>query len=188
MSIDLFWLHAVVLGAVLVIVYFMHMKTVRLRARFQMYRVRDNLVLLVANGTLKEDGRIFPMFYKRVNSCLVDDHPMGMDDLVDVILRSHNGDTREELITEARRRLKEIQGDREAQNPEVRAVISGYYSALFSLLMAHSNVVRLLYKISHIAFLSALDELLVKSVPKRVRNEMATVDFVVSEAHAFAPH
>lgn len=186
MTISLIWVHAAVLAAVMVAAYFMHMKTVRLRARFQLYRVRDKLVLLASSGTLKEDGRIFSLFYKRVNACLGDDQPLGMDDLIHSILKNRDGRTLDELLAHAKQRVRLIQIDPEATSPEVRAVISDFYNAMGTLLMAHSNVVRLLYKLSQFAFLSAFEDFLMEAAPKHVREGMATVNFVVSEANTFA--
>lgn len=186
MNIDIFWLHALVLVTLVVAAYFMQLKTVRLRARFNLYRVRDRLVLLVADDILEETSRVFTYYYKRVNNLLSDEHPLGMDDVLHVMFQNRKNGDFERALADSMKEAAKIAADPDAQNDKVRSVIADFYNGVGLLIISHSSILRLIYKLSQFAVGAALEKVLARIVPQQIRHGMAAVSYAEKEAMLFA--
>lgn len=189
MQIDLFALHASILIGGMVIAYVVYMRTLRLQASFNLYRVRDAFVLLVAEERLTEEGVIFSNFYGRINALLAAAPQCGVDHILHSIFRDF-GSAQEFaiMLKRARERDSELQSEPAMQEPPVRHAVSEYYRALRLMILSHSNVLRVLYLLFRIAMKFGWDRWFVRLLPGGVLRGIETIDYADTEAEAFAPH
>jgi hypothetical protein len=150
----------------------------RKKACFKMYAVRDSLILLVAENKLNEDSKVFQYYYKRVNSLLAHAPNIGMDDVAQSLIKTSNGDF-EKALKKSENELKEILKLREVESPEVREVISQYYSVSRFMIFAHSNLLRLVY----ITFIRGglLTHYLTKWLPIKFMNQIKVLQYTDQE-------
>lgn len=118
---------------------------IRKAACFKLYKVRDDLVCLVAENKLAEDSRIFQYYYKRSNAWLKSAPNIGLDDALEAILLTKKKATLENALQQARKEATEIANLKEMKDPEVNAVVVDYYNASREMILAHSSLSRLVY-------------------------------------------
>jgi len=149
------------LSGVIVYTYSSLRNAQRIKSRFNMFAVRDNLVLLVAKGHLQEDSPVFNYFYQRINRILSDNKPMGYHDLLLAIayINTDRSNLRK-AIAESFQQSQKILAMEEAKTPETRKVIDAYYAGVSKILLAHSNFLRFAYLASKLITVSVVKRFL----------------------------
>jgi hypothetical protein len=150
----------------------------RLRAQFKLFAVRDDLVLLVASGLLKEDNPIFEYHYKRVNALLKSAPKIGIDDILHAVFNHPQEfkDFDKELVKTSAR-IKELFDSPLMKEGDVKRVVESYYTALGDVLLTHSSLLRVIYYVTVMLGSGALIYL-----PRKLANASKTVSFVKKEA------
>lgn len=177
-----FWLNAAVFGVALVAVYAAFLKTIRKKACFDMYAVRDDLVYLVVSGALNEDGRVFQHYYSRANAMLVAKPRVGLDDMLDQIFaQRRNTEDFDELLKSAEAKAERLFGDEAFANADVRCIVGNYYSGVRNMILAHSSFLRLIYVIArHTA--GSFPKFLLRSVPRVYARALRAAEYANHEA------
>jgi hypothetical protein len=149
------------LSGVIVYTYSSLRNAQRIKSRFNMFAVRDNLVLLVAKGHLQEDSPVFNYFYQRINRILSDNKPMVYHDLLLAIayINTDRSNLRK-AIAESFQQSQKILAMEEAKTPETRKVIDAYYAGVSKILLAHSNFLRFAYLASKLITVSVVKRFL----------------------------
>jgi autonomous glycyl radical cofactor GrcA len=125
--------------------FFAKKKVLRKAACFRLYKVRDDLVCLVAEEKLNEDSRVFQYYYKRTNNLLNHAPNIGLDDLLESIFLIKRNGNLEKAVQKVKKEADDISSLKELKDPEVRAVVVDYYNASREMILAHSSIFRLLY-------------------------------------------
>lgn len=149
------------LSGVIVYTYSSLRNAQRIKSRFNMFAVRDNLVLLVAKGHLQEDSPVFDYFYQRINRILSDNKPMGYHDLLLAVayIKTDRSNLRK-AIAESFQQSQKILAMEEAKTPETKKVIDAYYAGVSKILLAHSNFLRFAYLASKLITVSVVKRFL----------------------------
>jgi|GEM_PF-2060471 len=113
--------------------------------RFNMFAVRDNLVLLVAKGTLEKDSIIFQHYYKMTNDVLRLTEKMHFEGLFQALAENKQSETQ---IDAYKKTIEKVHKDLKHENDEVREVITSYYAALIEMTLINSNLFSVVYVIS----------------------------------------
>lgn len=138
-------------------------KAVQRNACYDLYAVRDELICLVAEGTLEESSRIFKYYYERINRLLALTPNMGIDNAMDAFLYLKTDKGFEHSLKEANRRADEMLSLAEKETENVSIVIANYYAASKNVMLAHSSLLRALFMVF---VKSPLSNLLNKIIPK----------------------
>lgn len=149
MSHSIFWTHAAVLCLAILTAYVFYMRTLRIQAKFSLYKVRDDFVYLVASEQIGEDCKVFQHYYSRINSLLAAAPSVGLDDILQLVF--HTFKTKEEfdnMIRAANRQMEIIKRDPVFQNAAVREAVAEYYKAVRLLVLSHSSNVRIAYLVT----------------------------------------
>jgi hypothetical protein len=163
--------------------YFARKRIQRRAACFALYKVRDDLICLVAEDKLDEESRVFQYYYQRANTFLSLVPKVGLDDAIESLISlKKNGDL-ERSIERSRRDIEDIQKLKEMQSGDVRSVVSGYYQAVLQMMIAHSSLSRVTYL--HLMD-SKVTPLLDRVLPKLSR-EFQVARFAAQESSALAP-
>jgi len=151
-------------------------------ACYQLYSVRDELICLVAEDKLEENGRLFQYYYKRINRLLELAPDVGLDNAMEAFLFLQNSKGFEHSLEEANRRAGEMLNLAQNENEEVSEVIANYYSATKSVMLAHSSILRMLY----IGFVKEpVSSSFKNMIPKETYAVLKTVSFADEESHRF---
>lgn len=141
-------LHAFIFLIVSIIFYSLFLKATREKARFNLFKVRDSLILLVANEKMIETDPIFLHFYKRVNLLLQKTPKVGVDDIIQVLLTKSDLKQFDKNLLQARKRIAEINSDPALNNIEIRSVVKNYYDSVEYLMLTHSSWILVFYYLS----------------------------------------
>lgn len=154
-------------------VFFYHkaIDAIRLKAQYKLYAVRDELIYLVASGSLREEDAVFNFYYKRINALLAQTPNVGLDDLLQYIFNyKNNNNDFEKQILKAKKDADEILDNPSMKKEEVRIAIAQYYLALNDLILAHSSITRMVYLIGrHLngVFINKIGEKLLSLLGKK---------------------
>jgi len=130
----------------------------RKAACFALYKVRDDLVCLVAEGKLREDSAVFEHYYERANTFLAAAPNVGFDHMLEALIAMRKNRDFKQGIQAAKKKIAEIQKLPEMQDEEVRKVISDYYAAVAQVMIAHSSLSRFVFlQLMHDSVLPVLD-------------------------------
>lgn len=173
---SVFWIHAAVLAAAFAVAYVFYMRTLRLQAKYRLYKVRDDFVYLVASGQIEEDSRVFGHYYARINALLKAAPSIGIDDILQRIFHDFKTPEQyEQMMVQASRQAEQLFKDPVFKNSDVKDAVSEYYQAVRLMILAHSSYVRLAYVMTRCVF--HID------VPIRpVRHGLDAVDYAEKEA------
>lgn len=183
-ALDIMILHGVIVAVVSIAAYVLHMRTMRLKAGFNLYRVRDRFVLLVANGVLPEDSRVFRHYYGRINGLLESAPNVGLDDILEAMFRKMKPGEFDQVLSKAREQARQMLADPIMQRADVRDVVADYYRAINLMILSHSSIVRVLYLLSH-RFATRMVAAGVLS--GKVRRGLEAADYADEEARTFKP-
>lgn len=144
MNIEPIGLH-VALIAIAVAIALSRLKIVqRESASFDMYASRDEFVLLVAKGILKESDPVFQHYYNRINDMLLLAPNVGLQNVLEAMLNSSKADF-EAMKTRHERIANEVLASESAQIPEVDQAIRNYYKSVVAMMQSHSDTVKVTY-------------------------------------------
>lgn len=186
MTLDIFWLHAAILAVISVVTYRMHLGTLRLRARFNLFRVRDKFVMLVADGHLDEENLLFRHYYNRINGLLHQDKHVGIDDILQLIFRKFKDGDFERIVEKSSRKAAMLAADPAAKNHDVCLAVADYYRAIELLILSHSSVLRTGWILSqHIAG-RVIARFFAPIAPSNVRRGWVAMNYAEKEAETFS--
>ncbi len=143
MEINVYYLHSAIFFAAVLYFYIKYISLQRERAKFNLYKVRDDLVYLVASGVIEETDPVFSYYYKRINSILSMAPNVGIDDLLNVMF--NDSKNFERSISKAKKEVDKILSSSSAKKDEVRQVIERYYSGIKLMMLSHSNLLRIIF-------------------------------------------
>lgn len=149
MDYSVFAIHAAVLVVAIVIAYLFYIRTLRLQAKYRLYKVRDDFVYLVASDQLEEESRVFKHYYCRINALLQAAPSIGLDDILQRVFHEFKtSDQFERMLEQAKRQAEQLFKDPAFQNPSIREAVAEYYQAVRLLILSHSSYVRLAYVVT----------------------------------------
>lgn len=155
----------------------------RKAACFALYKVRDDLVCLVAEDKLKEESRVFQHYYERANRVLATTPNVGFDHVLEALISQRKNHDLARNIERSRRTLDELQKLPEMQHAEVRQVVADFYAAVGQVMIAHSSLSRFMFlSLMHEKVLPVLDKL-----TPRFSKELRLAKFAVEESNALSP-
>lgn len=133
-------LHLSILFVVLVFGFWFYIDTLRVKAKFDLYKIRDQFIFHVASGKIKEDGKLFQFYYTAINSLLREAPNVGIDDIIQVIPREsdHLKKVRKDSISS-------IFSDPEMEDKDVRETVSCFFGAILLMILSHSSITRFFY-------------------------------------------
>lgn len=183
MELNLFLLHFAILLFALTFAYFWSVRTLRLKASFNLYRIRDRFVFLVASDLLQEESEVFKHYYNRVNALLQTAPNVGIDDILQAVFHEFkNSKDFVSTMEKVKLRVKKLQESPEMKNPDVREAVAEFYKAVQMMVLSHSSIVRVTYIVSR-----KLSKRLLSRFPQgKVRRGLCTVEFAEFEEKAFA--
>jgi len=183
----MFWLHAVIIAVAIAVAYSMYIKTLRIRSSFNLYRVRDQFVYLVASGVLEEDDPVFKYYYERINLLLKLSPNVGVDDILQTLMQQYKKSPEKfnEYVSKAKSKADRLSEEPSFQNVEVKAAVVAYFQAIKLLVLCHSSVLRLGYVVSHYLLGSCMDHFK-KLLPENLRHGVQIIEYADSETESFA--
>jgi hypothetical protein len=132
-------------AALLISAYFAHKSASRHRSKAQKYRlfkVRDELVYLVATEQLSCDEPVFNLMYGAVNSYLQDLSRISLTSFVRALERGRQ----KGIDPAADEEVEQLQHELERKPPEVQRVVLEFYQSVVVILYENSRILRLLLK------------------------------------------
>jgi hypothetical protein len=106
--------------------------------KYKLFRVRDNLVRLVAEGQLREDDFVFEFFYRAVDFLIKHTDHLNLKSVVQVLREAQ----KRGIDPAAAQALERINNKLPQEPPEVREVVSDFYATMAQVLMENSFVIR----------------------------------------------
>lgn len=143
MEISALLIHAVIFLAFAVFFYSRLIRAQRLRSIYGLYKVRDDLVYLVASDVVAETDPVFTFYYKRVNAILSMAPNVGIDDILHNMLTS--GNDIERALAKAKKDVDRVLAHETAQKKEVSEIIERYYKGVKVMMLSHSSIFRAFY-------------------------------------------
>lgn len=112
--------------------------------KYKLYRVRDNLIYLVATNKLRDDDLVFNRLYKAVNYYINANDQITLRNFIEAAekARTKGIDPAEE------KNFNEIHLALRTRGAEVNDVANQYYSAMLDILIENSFLLRMLMKCS----------------------------------------
>lgn len=133
-------LHLVIFSLVCFVAYRFYIGALRTKAKFALYKVRDELIYHVATGKIKEDEKFFQFFYTAVNTLLCEAPNVGIDDIIEIIPQESDH------IKKARKdSIRSILSDPAMKDNEIKNTVSCFFNALMLMILSHSSVTRFFY-------------------------------------------
>jgi hypothetical protein len=133
-------LHLTIFLLVCAVAYWFYIDGMRIKAKFALYKVRDEFVFYVAAGKLNEDGRFFQFFYTSINTMLREAPNVGIDDILEIIPQESIH------IRKARKdSLKAILSDPAMEDAEIKKTVSCFFNAFMLMILSHSSLTRFFY-------------------------------------------
>lgn len=151
-------------------------------ASYKLYAVRDELICLVAEGKLKEDGRIFRYYYERVNNILSLAPDVGLDNVMEAVfyIKTCRDRDLERQLENANKEVEKILELVKGEDESISKVIADFYAAMRSMILAHSSFSRLIYIV-----LKYSPKLVSSRLPSTARLRMKAVSFADCEEEKF---
>lgn len=175
-------LNAAMFAVALVVLYVVFRATLRKKACFAMYAVRDDLVYLVASGKLDEDGHVFQHYYTRVNAILSAAPNIGLDNMLETIFTKWTTPQDfAEFLEQADQKAQRLFRDDAFNDAGVRCVIADYYSGVRNMILAHSSTLRMLYiVVRHLA--GSMRKAFLRSLPGEYGRALQAAEYANHEA------
>ena len=143
MEINAYYLHVTIFIVAAVFFYGRFIAAQRERASFQMYKVRDEFIYLVASGVMTETDPVFTYYYKRINSVLSMAPNVGVDDLLNALFNSPKNF--DKALEKSRKEAKWILASDSAKTDEVKQTIETYYLGIKHMMLSHSGILRIVF-------------------------------------------
>jgi hypothetical protein len=143
MEINAYLIHLSIFFIALVYYYYRYILAQRENASFELYKVRDELVYLVASDKMKETDAVFSYYYKRVNAILSMTPKVGIDDVLTALY--NNPKSFEKALKQSKKETEKILKTNLAQDNEVKKVIEAYYVGIKHLVLSHSSILKVIF-------------------------------------------
>ncbi len=154
----------------------------RRKSSFLLYKTRDDLVMLVAQGVLSEESPVFQHYYKRINFILREAPKVGFDDILDAVIKHRKSDDFDKNMKDAEDIAEKMSIAVEEEVVEVKRIIASFYFAQKQMLLSHSSLIRFTY----IAFVKGwFPEKMRSTFGVRVSHGIQYVEFVDKKANQF---
>jgi hypothetical protein len=114
--------------------------------RYNLYRVRDNLVYLVATGKLSESDLIFQTFYKAANYYSSSVDKITLSRLVNRIIEARA----QGLDPSENKKMEVIRAALEHQDKEVVDVVRDFYESMMAILIQNSPFLKIVFGVHFI--------------------------------------
>jgi hypothetical protein len=176
-------LHIAVFIIAFIVFYSLILRNARLRAKFRLYKIRDRLILLIAQDKLSEDNPVFVHFYNRVNSIIGQIPFIGIDDVLHAVLLFDGSKDYRTAIERTQAKLEKLWKDPALENPEVRSVVKDYLSAVEYTIIVHSSWMRVFYLASRLLTKKLVNSIAEVVAPQSARHAVASIH-VFEEAEA----
>lgn len=105
--------------------------------RYMFFKVRDDLVMLVAQGYLKENEFLFQEYYNMTNLIINNTHRFTFKRIVKSLARISQNMEKDATIERIKKELRE-------KDPEVKNVILEFYQTMLKVLYRNSFIIRLI--------------------------------------------
>ncbi len=105
--------------------------------RYMFFKIRDHLVLLVAEGHLKEDDFLFREYYKMTNQIINNTHHFTFKNLIKGLTQIDKTKLGKDKF------IKKVKSELKKKGPEVEKVVSEFYRTIFKTLYRNSLIVRI---------------------------------------------
>jgi hypothetical protein len=106
--------------------------------KYALFKVRDDLIHLVAEEKLREDGFVFAHFYRTIDFFIRHADQLSLKSVVGALRQAQERG----LDPAESQELKRIQQELNLECPEVREVVSEFYGTMMQILMENSFVLR----------------------------------------------
>jgi hypothetical protein len=121
--------------------------------KYKLFRIRDNLVDLVAEEKLCEESFVFGFFYRAIDFLIRHTDQLNLKSLVGAMREAQERG----LDPSATAELERIRNQLRQQSPEVREVVSDFYATMMQVLVENSAVIRFI--VNHADIWRALNEM-----------------------------
>ena len=181
MEINAFLLHVIVFSVVAIYFFFRYISAQRENSTFELYRIRDELVYLVASGVVNESDPVFAYYYKRVNSVLSMAPNVGLDDILHALFS--NSKNLDKSLEKTKKEVDKILASESAQKDEVKCVVEQYYWGIRRMMLSHSSILRIVLLLARRfnPFRLLLERKLSKSNP--IRGALKVTEYAEREAN-----
>lgn len=181
MEINAYLIHFAIFFIAVVYYYYRYILAQRENASFELYKVRDELVYLVASEKMKETDAVFSYYYKRVNAILSMTPKVGIDDVLTALF--NNPKNFEKALKQSKKEVEKILKTDLAQDDEVKKVIEIYYIGIKHLVLSHSSILKIIFIITR--QFNPMKRLFEKFVPNNnvIREAYDVAEFAEREAY-----
>jgi len=108
--------------------------------KYRLYKVRDELIFLVASGLLNEDDFVFTYFYRTVHLLIKSSDLLNLRSLLAVLRKA-----KQEGIDPAATEIQaKIARELASKDPRVSDVVRAFYQAIVEIILENSLIIRTL--------------------------------------------
>jgi hypothetical protein len=111
--------------------------------RYRLFKLRDDLVYLVAKGTIKEDDFIFQTFYDMTNTYIQHIHKFNLREINKAMKKAKEKGHFERAAEFTERIISELNN----KDPEVKQVIQEFFLTMIDILIKNSLSLRFIIKL-----------------------------------------
>ena len=108
--------------------------------KYKLFKVRDNLIHLVAEEKLREEDFVFEFFYRAIDFLIQHTDQVNLKSVVQALREARERG----LDPAASQELERVQKQLSQEGPEVREVVSDFYATVVHILIENSFVIRLI--------------------------------------------
>lgn len=111
--------------------------------RYRLFKLRDDLIYLVAKGTIKEDDFIFQTFYDMTNTYIQHIHKFNLQEINKAMKKANEKGHLKKSDEFTERIIKELDN----KDQEVKKVIQEFFSTMLDILVKNSLTLRFVIKL-----------------------------------------
>lgn len=112
--------------------------------KYRFYKVRDDLIFLVASHQIEEDDFVFQLLYKAINFLIQRTGTLTLRSLLKALKEG-----REQGVDPAAENVvKKLKSELHNKTPEIRKVVAEFYDAILKTLFENSFILRLVLRFS----------------------------------------
>jgi hypothetical protein len=113
--------------------------------KYSLYKVRDDLIFLVAQDKLQETDHLFVLFYDLANHLIkTTKKNLSLKNFVQAVSSAQDNPANEEQFRKVTEEL------RNKNDPKVSAVVSEFYMAVITILLENSLTLRILFRLKRL--------------------------------------
>jgi hypothetical protein len=110
--------------------------------KYKLFRIRDKLIHLVAEETLREEDFVFEFFYRAIDFFIRHTDQVNLKSVVQALRQAQERG----LDPTAAQELERVQRELSRATPEAREVVWDFYATIMQILVENSIVIRLIAK------------------------------------------